>query len=867
MEPTTRPHGRRRGGRLVKFGFIAHPTSVELKRHVRMLDLLDRCLHEREHGPADAPMGPRTLLPFIDFGRITGASGAQCEGVLQYMPVLSTEVLEDPRAMTRRVIDAVQSMAGIGAELVGLGGFTGIVGGRGQHTLEKTGIPVTTGNSLTAYAAWRNMMDTLDGLGLAPDDEEIAVVGYPGSIALVVAKLLAQAGCRLVLVHRPAAGDNAGSAARQLLAYLPEEFHGQVRLSGDIAQCHATLRLYVAASSSGALIDPSRLAPGSVVIDAALPRDILPGSTRRSDVLLIDGGLVFASDKVSLGGELLGLAPRMMMNGCLAETIVLSLEGQREAYSIGRELCTDKVLRIGRAAHKHGFTPGRLTSFGEKLDTAAFRRLRRHFRKPDAGLAEPVANLPPAELKHEVLHMFGKHINPPLREFFESQHIDRVFVSGSGCILTDEAGNEYLDFVAGYGCLNVGHNHPHVAAAIQAFLQQKSPTFVQYVSAPIHSSMLAERLVALAPGDLERVFFSNSGTEAMEAAIKLVRAASTRPRLLYCENGYHGKTLGALSVTGREKHRRPFIPLLGQCAAIAFADLPALERELQQGDVAAFVVEPIQGEGGVIVPPEGYFAEVQQLCRKHGALLVVDEVQTGLGRTGRMFASEHEGLEPDVLVLAKSLSGGFVPIGATLCTTDVWDRAYGTRDRCVLHTSTFGGGNLAAAAGLATLEVIEREDLSGNARRVGTELLRGLREVASRHPFVKEVRGRGLMIAVEFDSTFEGSIAAFGREFVGRLRGDGIGLYRMMSDRTRQLVDHAVAEIENDFEDMFVMRFVSGMSRQGLLSFVTANSNKVMRIQPPLVLTDEQAVRFVTGFAKVCEAMSTDVSDPLRGLS
>ncbi|VEE14783.1 aminotransferase class III-fold pyridoxal phosphate-dependent enzyme [Ectopseudomonas mendocina] len=833
----------------MKFGFIAHPTSVALKRQVKLLDLFDRNLAEQDRGYSPDIWRWRNLVPFADFGRIVSARGAICEGIVHYMPLTAEEMLAQPRAIAQRVIEGVDSLKALGAQLVGLGGFTAIVGNRGLQTLERTGVPVTTGNSLTAYAAYRNVLEAMQRLEVKPEDSEVAVVGYPGSIALAIARLLGRDGCRLRLIHRGGA-----EQARQGLEYLPQALHERVRLSNDIEPCYDEVRFYVAATSSGGIIDPYRLAPGSVVVDAALPRDVMLYRRDRRDILIIDGGLVSAGTSLRFGAESMGLAPKKFLNGCLAETLVLGLEGRAEAFSIGRELPENKVLEIGQLAESHGLFPSPMASYGERLTQADFGGLRR-FHHPRS---QPLALEDKPQLRSEALRSFGEHINPILREFYAFNHIERVFSHGRGCWLTDLDGGRYLDFVAGYGCLNTGHNHPQINSALQRYLQQEQPTFVQYVSVPLQTSLLAQRLSQLAPGKLQRVFFSNSGTEAVEAALKLALAAMDRSRVLYCDNGYHGKTLGALSITGRDKHRQPFQPLLPRCASIPFGDTEALERALLEGDVGAFILEPIQGEGGVVMPPEGYLKRVRELCSDHDCILILDEIQTGLGRTGKLFACEWEGVEPDILVLSKSLSGGAVPIGATLSRADIWDRAYGNIDSFALHTSTFGGGNLAAASALATLDVIAAEDLAGNAARVGGMLKDALAEAVAGYPFIREIRGRGLMIAIEFQNSFGGGVEAFVREFASRMPGNAAGTYRMMSGKAKRLIREAIDELEKNFEEMFVLRFVTKLSQDhGILTFVTANNNRVMRIQPPLVLSEQEARHFVEAFAAVCKDMST----------
>jgi acetylornithine/succinyldiaminopimelate/putrescine aminotransferase/predicted amino acid dehydrogenase len=839
----------------MKFGFIAHPTSIGLKNHVKMADLIERSMSEQENGFESLRWQKRNLVPFMDFGRITGKSGASCEGILYYMPLLAEEMLTQPRIMSERVISGVEELSAQGAQIVGLGGFTGIVGNRGLKTLEKASVPVTTGNSLTAYATWRNLLNVLYNLGQKPEDVEIAVVGYPGSIALVLAKLFARNGCRLVLVYR-------GSAeyGREALSYLPGKFHAQIRLTNDITTCYDKVRFYVAATSSGNVIDPYRLLPGSVVVDAALPRDVMSYDSKRDDILIIDGGLISGDGQFQIGMSIMGLTPSKMINGCMAETIVLALENRAEAFSIGRELPEEKVLDIGALAEKHGLTTKRMASYGEKVDETDFWKIQRFYNKPTTSPIRSLDEWSAEEIRSEVLRLFGEHINPYYLDFYKLNSIDHVFVGGNGCELIDNNGRRFLDFVAGYGCLNMGHNHPRIVSEVKNYLDKGFPTFVQYISAPLHTSLLAEQLASIAPHGLKRVFFSNSGAEATEAAIKLARAAMTKPRFLYCDNGYHGKTLGALSVTGREKHRRAFEPLLPLCDSIPFGNADALQCELEKGNVGAFILEPIQGEGGVIIPPEGYLSKVQTLCREHDCILVIDEIQTGFGRTGKVFACEWEGIEPDIMIIAKSLSGGLVPIGATLSRKELWDRAYGSADSFVLHTSTFGGGNMASAAGLAALTVLKEEDLPGNAATVGVILKSALEEVGQRYPFIKEIRGRGLMIAIEFSNPFLGGVEAFAREFAGRIQGNVFETYRFLSNKARDYIRQAVNEVEKSLEEMFILRIVAKLSQDhNILTFVTANNSRVMRIQPPLILTESQANYFAESFAKVCEEMSTSL--------
>jgi ornithine--oxo-acid transaminase len=293
----------------------------------------------------------------------------------------------------------------------------------------------------------------------------------------------------------------------------------------------------------------------------------------------------------------------------------------------------------------------------------------------------------------------------------------------------------------------IGRNHPEVIAAIEEVMAARTGNLPQ-LGVTLLSGVLAEHLLARSPGSVAAMVPANTGTEAVEAAIKIARAATGRARVLYAEHAFHGLTLGALSLNGNEEFREGFGPLLGGCDPVPFGDLDALRRELERGDVAAFVVEPVQGKG-VNLPPEGYLLAAQQLCRQAQTLFVCDEVQTGVARSGRFLALEHWGLEPDMICLAKALSGGFVPIGAVLVSREAFEKVFDGMERAVRHGSTFGGNDLAAAAALATLRVLDREGLVARAERLGALLLELTRPLVGRYEIVRDVRGLGLMWAIE----------------------------------------------------------------------------------------------------------------------
>jgi ornithine--oxo-acid transaminase len=352
-----------------------------------------------------------------------------------------------------------------------------------------------------------------------------------------------------------------------------------------------------------------------------------------------------------------------------------------------------------------------------------------------------------AEREDERYELHARHMNEMLVRVFQTIGTDVGFQKGQGQYLYDSRGDRYLDLLSGWGVFGIGRNHPVLRETLNDVLAADLPNLVQ-MDISVLAGMLGERLLGLAPY-LDKVFFANSGAETVEAAIKFARRATGRPEIIFCSHAFHGLTYGALSMNGDAVFREGFEPLSPGFIEVPFDDLAALEKALAMGQVAAFVVEPIQGKG-VNLPDDWYLRDAAALCRKYGALFIADEIQTGLGRTGRFLAVEHWGVEPDMVLISKALSGGHVPVGALLTRKRVFDKVFNRMDRAVVHGSTFAKNDLAMAAGLATLEVIESERLIANAARTGERLLKSFEAMAQRYELVKAVRGKGLMIGVEF---------------------------------------------------------------------------------------------------------------------
>jgi ornithine--oxo-acid transaminase len=351
------------------------------------------------------------------------------------------------------------------------------------------------------------------------------------------------------------------------------------------------------------------------------------------------------------------------------------------------------------------------------------------------------------ERERYAMHL--RHLNGQMVRVLQTIGYDVDFCRGKGQYLYDRDGVRYLDLLSGFGVFAIGRNHPVLREALKSVLDSELPNLVQMDVSTL-AGILAERLLARVPYT-DKVFFANSGTEAVEAAIKFARAATGRSGIVYCEHAFHGLSYGALSLNGDEVFRSGFEPLLPDCFSVPFNDLPALEKALHSRSMAAFIVEPIQGKG-VTLPADDYLKTAADLCRRHGTLFVADEIQTGLGRTGRFLAVEHWNVEPDMVLIAKSLSGGHVPVGAVLARKHIFEKVFNRMDRAVVHGSTFAKNDLAMAAGIATLDVLTSDGLIENAARTGDYLLRGLAAMTGRYELLQEVRGKGLMIGIEFGS-------------------------------------------------------------------------------------------------------------------
>ncbi len=428
-----------------------------------------------------------------------------------------------------------------------------------------------------------------------------------------------------------------------------------------------------------------------------------------------------------------------------------------------------------------------------------------------------IKNLYRARLgENYVLH--HRYLNRTLVQVQRTIGMDIIYERAQGCRLYDREGLDYLDFLSGFGVFNIGRNHPVVKQALHQAIDLDAPNMVQMdcaLLAGVLAEKLCQRLAAQGAPHLDSVFLCNSGTESVEAALKFARASTGRPRYLHLAGSWHGLTYGSLSVMGCPSFREGFEPLLQGCSAVKMGDLTALERELCRRDVAALIIEPVQGKG-VHFPTDDFYSQAQALCRKYGTLLICDEVQTGLGRTGTWFAFEHWHLEPDIITLAKTLSGGFVPCAAMITRRSIYQGLFSRLDRCVVHSTSFGRNNLAAAAALATLHVLEEEKLPSRAAILGQMLEESLHELQKHQPLIKAVRVKGLMCAIDF---------APGPNVWSRIGWDAI-----------HALDRAL------FTQLVVTRM---MRKHRILTQVAGHGMDTLKILPPLVCDETDIAKFV----------------------
>lgn len=394
----------------------------------------------------------------------------------------------------------------------------------------------------------------------------------------------------------------------------------------------------------------------------------------------------------------------------------------------------------------------------------------------------------PEQLIDQTIEKYINYVNPSLANMMKFAGFGTVEMEAQGTLVRDCTGAEYIDCLGGYGVFSLGHRHPEVVSAVHAQLDKMPLSSKIFFNKQLAD--LSELIAKITPGRLQYSFICNSGTEAVEGALKAARIHTKKSQFIATSGGFHGKSMGSLSATGRDLYKEAFEPLVPGFVHVPFNDIDAVESAIND-ETAAVIVEPIQGEGGIRIPSDDYLPRLRELCNSKSILLIVDEVQTGMGRTGKMFACQHWNVEPDIMTIAKALGGGVMPIGAFVGTPEIWDSLF--HDNPTMHTSTFGGNQLACTAAITAINVTMRENLPQRAAELGSYFISRFRDIMQKYPkAIAEVRGMGLMIGVEFTDADIGELV------------------------------------------------IAGLARRNIIAAYTLNNPKVIRFEPPLIITKDE---------------------------
>lgn len=855
-----------------KFGFIAHPMNQEefqflkLMNHTQQFINLEgsfQCLNKlmKEIGNVGKFIGKSSNgIVFLEIDCIK-TKYSEVSGIICLLPMMPKEILDNQEksyAQIKRISEELISIYNV--DIIGLGGFTGILGNRGKEFNDAFDIPFTTGNIFTAYNGIAVLDYLVSQYDLNIENVPITIIGFPGSIATLIAEELSKRSNgkqKLILVGRGT--DKYLKKMIESSKYIGDNAF----IINNLSDALSNAKIVISATSSGNIIDVSSLPDGCIVIDIAAPRDVIKPEKENIRTLIIDGGRCGFDSSVKWTDNLLTSFIRNNLYGCVLETVLLALENRLEAFSVGRNLEINNLEIIKEISKKHGFIITNLYSFNKKIDESRIKNfIKRHFNHDKNHYMLNDIDLAMKQNLSEALNRYSSFISPTITNLWNLTDFARLFVRGEGIKLWDKSGKMYFDFVAGYGSVNFGHNNPLIVKGITQMLERQLPSIVQ-ISPAMLTTALAENIAQLLPGELEVSFFCNSGTEAIEAAIKLVKKTSKKRYIVSALGSFHGKSLGSLSISGKEKYKRYYRPLLKHTINVPFGDIEALENVFKEKDVAAFFIEPIQGEAGVIIPPKGYLKAVRNLCYEYDVLLVVDEIQTGFGRTGKNFAVEHENIIPDIMTISKSLGGGIVPIGACVTSKSLFQKAYGKSENYALHTSTFGGNNFAAAAAIQATKLLVDGEFALKAETEGIYFKEKLLNLKEQYPIIKEVRAIGLMIGIEFQMEYYGGLNEIKKQLESYLDDEFNNMGNLLSNSLYKTINNfterVTYEIESYMQQNFALMFSSYLLKDhNIITFSTLNNPNVMRIQPPLCVTKNEIDYFIKSFECVLRKFSLE---------
>ena len=811
----------------MKIGFLAHPTTVNEKNYVRIVDIVNKLIAEGEHGYRKSDWRCRDEVPFARAATLRSITGAECEAILHEFPQTAEDMLSNLDIAQDRVVRAVESLACLGADLVGLGGTTSIIGGRGTLTAQRVSVPVTSGNSLTAYAAHAALMHLFETLAVDPTQTRVTVVGYPGSISLAITRLLLEQGVPLNLVH-------SGRASEATLRRHLGQDVGKVRFVDELQSCFRDSRIFVSATSAGGVIEESALPPGACVIDVGLPRDVRRSAMRRTDVLIIDSGYLNAGPDVILGASIASISINRHINACLAETIVLGLEGRAETYSLGRNLDLDRVKEIGRLAAQHGFEPLPLASWREPLDDDRIRRLCKFWEASSAARRCIDDWTTKDRYRRTADRLLVNHV--------EFNHIDFIASGAQGSyILIDEV--PHLDLDACRGQAILGHNHPQLVSALCHFLGSTSASAVNHVTMPRESALLCERLAGMIPGRPRSITVTTSGVEAVQCALRTAMAATGRPGVVRVD--CFPLVVGRWEPSVAMRTPPGFLP-----------PDPSVIAECVDDGVGAVVVEPLWSDAGSGNSQQvgAVLGEIEAMAKSRGAVFVVDETATAF-RTNRFLASTDLGLDPDIVCLGEALSGAVVPVGAACIAQETWEQASRNYPGSPVALSPMGASNIVAVAANALLDIVTDETVWTAVSQHGRQLGTGLLEMVERWGLPTVAGGAGLFWNLRCDDSLSGGMQGLLDDFTARSPGYLARMIRELPVIARDRTASFAEGFEDALEQFFFDRVITKLANDHrVLADASRRAPRTLVISPPLLIDE-------TEVSTVLDALNTVFSD------
>ncbi|MCX7747702.1 MAG: aminotransferase class III-fold pyridoxal phosphate-dependent enzyme [Clostridia bacterium] len=789
----------------MKFGFIAHASadydleSFQFMEVGRSFEILPDFRAEK--------LDDTSCVDLIHIPKLTSKAGCTTEGRILYLPMTAEEMVEDQEKAFNAVYNAAKDLEKWGAGIIGLGGFTGIIGNRGLDLQEKLDVPITTGNSFTVYNSVYAAELLVKELGMDMKKQKVAIVGFPGSIGLAIARILAVKEVPIVLVGRREA-----KFFENIIRKIKDESPAaEIEFSSNVNEALKRCNIIFSATSSGEIIDPIEIPPWTIFLDIAVPGDVKYILPDNRNILYVYGGTFDFCEEVNYGG-VYGKFFRNNFPGCIGETMLLALENMDKTFSIGRELDIEKIKLIGELGHKHGFEV--ITPYDGFTSLPVSEELISNFKN---------------SIKKDTSILF----NQGMRDIGSQSG----FLKADGNTFTYQ-GKTCLDFYGSDGELLLGH-HPRIKKVVQYAVENN----MFFYTASGHDGaydILSKKLISLAPGHMGKVFFAQSFDQVMKEAVRVSRQCTGKRKIAFTSNK-----------TGLNEEE------VRDICEVGYGNLEEIEKTLSLGDFAAFITEPLSTDGQLMVPPDGYLAKVKEICQRYSCLFIINEQRTALGRTGYMFALERENVLPDMVILGNSLGAGVFPLSCLITTKSILKKAgvddYGAK-------SYYAGSPLNSIAGLAACELIDvliEENLMEKSKEVGAYLLGQLQKIQSGNRLITEVSGQGLTVNIK--------LKAFSDEVSGEIFSDALSMVNQELAYLKLFSFSDFSQMMGRFYEemsyhvlMIIKRLVDEKNSKMLLdeyNILCSSQNNSFMIMPPLNTTVSDVDVFVSAFEKFCAGM------------